>query len=69
LNENNPAYLVNFGRAPTVGQVQGLNLRIPTKPATDSTLNPATGNALNPATQNALNPASPSVLEFVILGS
>jgi len=33
-------------------------VRIPIKPATDSTLKPATGNALNPATQNALESAT-----------
>jgi len=54
-----------------------IELRIPIKPATDSTLKPAVCNApkpatrndLKPASQNALKPAGPGALESVTMGS
>lgn len=61
------------------GSVADLTLpvRIPIKPATDSTLKPATWNApkpatrndLIPATRNALKPAGPGALEYATVAS
>jgi hypothetical protein len=45
-------------RTASTEHIVGRSVRIPIKPATDSTLKPATCNAPNPATQNAHEPAT-----------
>jgi len=59
---------VVWRRLPPTQALLACVLRIPIKPATDSTLKPATCNAPKPATRNALKPASPGALESATHG-